>query len=584
MEFLVILDERNIIRAQSGASELLGISPEEEIIGRMLDSVVPMEMTWFNTLWSGENGTQDSITMQITTGGDAAPRTLDVAAFWLPSSERAGWRVVALRDASELRDAERRLEHVEARFRGWMEQAPAVVYSSSINSPGTSLYVSPHIETLLGYSTTEWRSSPTLWLDRLHPDDRQEVLDRGTETRTTLQPFSMEYRLIARDGRVIWVSDDAIIVRGDDAQPLVWQGMLFDITARKQAEQWLNGQKHVLEQIAQGAPLASILEIITQVIEPQIGGVRCAIFLADAARSELRLAAAPALPRRFATSIDGVPIASEARTVGLAAHLRQAVITDDIAHDERWAHGCKAALNAGIRACWAVPILSSANQAMGVLAIYADSARPPGEAEELLIGATVQLARIAIERQEMVDHLVQQAFSDPLTMLPNRALLLDRLVQALVRARRRLSVVAVIFLDLDRFKTVNDRFGHHAGDQLLKLVAERLRSCVRAEDTVARFGGDEFVILLEDEPDTEEVDKVARRVLSRFETPFELAHEAVVRIVPSAGIAFDFTGTSEPNDLLHEADRAMYEAKRRGDGCYVIASASQPETPESKEG
>jgi diguanylate cyclase (GGDEF)-like protein/PAS domain S-box-containing protein len=576
MEFLVILDERNVIRAQSGACELLGISPEEEITGRTLDAVVPEEMVWFNALWSGEPQARETITTQITTVGGATPRTLDVAAFWLPSSERAGWRVVALRDASGLRDAERRLEHVEARFRGWMEQAPAVVYSSSINSPGTSLYVSPHIETLLGYSTIEWRSSPNLWLERLHPDDREAVLIRSTETRSTGQPFSMEYRLIARDGRVIWVSDDAIIVRGADGQPLVWQGMLFDITARKQAEQWLNGQKHVLEQIAQGAPLASILEIITQVIEPQIGGVRCAIYLADTTRSELRLAAAPSLPKRFAQSVDGVPIAPDARTAGLAAHLRQAVITDDIAHDDRWARGRKVALNAGIRACWAVPILSSANQAMGVLAIYADSARPPSEAEELLIGATVQLARIAIERQEMVDHLVQQAFSDPLTTLPNRALLQDRLIQALVRARRRLGAVAVIFLDLDRFKTVNDRFGHHAGDQLLKLVAERLRSCVRAEDTVARFGGDEFVILLEAEPDAEEVYKIAQRVLSRFELPFELA-DRTVRIVPSVGIAFDFTGMSEPNDLLHEADRAMYEAKRRGDGHYVTATTLQPE-------
>jgi diguanylate cyclase (GGDEF)-like protein/PAS domain S-box-containing protein len=570
MEFLVILDERNLVRAQSGASELLGISPETEIVGHTLDSLVPDEMGWFNTLWDDAATAGEAITTQVTTAGGNAPRTLDVAAFWLPSSEHAGWRVVALRDPNELRDAERRLEWVEARFHGWMEQAPAVVYSSSINTPGSSLYVSPHIETLLGYSTTEWRSSPTLWLDRLHPDDRQRVLEKSVETRTTGQPFSLEYRLIARDGRIIWVSDDAIIVRDEENRPLVWQGMLFDITARKQAEQWLEGQKRVLEQIAQGAPLASILELITQVIEPQIGGARCALFLVDGTQSVLQLAAAPSLPKRFARAIDGEPIAPEASTAGAATYLRRAVITDDIAHDECWSHARKAARSASIAACWAVPILSSTSHSMGTLAIYADTARAPSEAEELLIEATVQLARIAIERQEMVDHLVRQAFTDSLTGLPNRALLQDRLIQALVRTRRRDGVVAVIFLDLDRFKTVNDRFGHHEGDRLLKLVAERLRDCVRAEDTVARFGGDEFVILLEDEPDEEEVCKVARRVLSRFETPFELSNESV-RVVPSIGIAFDVTGTREPNDLLREADRAMYEAKRRGAGGYVIA-------------
>jgi len=583
MEFLLILDERNIVRAWSGASELLGISPAEQIIGRALDDITPEEMVWFNTLWTKAFDADGAITARVQNVGREAPRTLDVAAFRLPSSEgKGGWRVVALRDSSELRDAERRLEQVEARFRGWMEQAPAVVYSSSIDSPGTSLYVSPHIETLLGYSPDEWRSSPTLWLDRLHPDDRQRVLELSVETRATGQPFTMEYRLIARDGRVIWVSDDAIVVRDEENQPLVWQGMLFDITARKQAEQWLEGQKRVLEQIAQDAPLTSVLELITEVIEPQIGGVRCAIFLAGATQSTLRLAAAPNLPERFAHAIDGVAIAPEARTAGAAAYLRQAVITPDLERDDRWAIDRDVALHAGILACWAVPILSSTNHAMGILAIYADTARAPDEAEILLIGATVQLARIAIERQEMVEHLVNQAFTDPLTNLPNRALLLDRLVQALVRARRRLCVVAVIFLDLDRFKTVNDRFGHQAGDELLKLVAERLRSCVRAEDTVARFGGDEFVILLEDEPETEEVITVAKRVLNRFEAPFELAHEAV-RVVPSVGIALDFTGFEDPNDLLHDADRAMYEAKRRSTGGYVIAAASRSDTAEFRE-
>jgi diguanylate cyclase (GGDEF)-like protein/PAS domain S-box-containing protein len=576
MEFLVILDERNVVRALSGASELLGISPETEIVGRTLDSLVPDEMGWFDTLWDGATGAEEAITTQVTTVGGSAPRTLDVAAFWLPSSERAGWRVVALRDPNELRDTERRLEWVEARFHGWMEQAPAVVYSSAINSPGSSLYVSPHVETLLGYSTAEWRSGPTLWLDRLHPDDRQRVLKKSSETRATGQPFSVEYRLIARDGRIIWVSDDAIIVRDEENQPLVWQGMLFDITARKQAEQWLEGQKRVLEQIAQGAPLASILELIAQVIEPQIGGVRCALFLVDGAHATLQLAAAPSLPERFARAIDGEPIAPEASTAGAAAFLRRAVITADIAHDKRWAPVRTAAHSAGIAACWAVPILSSASHSMGVLAIYADMARAPSEAEELLIEATVQLARIAIERQEMVDHLIRQAFTDSLTGLPNRALLQDRLIQALVRTRRREGVVAVIFLDLDRFKVVNDRYGHHAGDQLLKLVAERLRGCVRAEDTVARFGGDEFVILLEDGLDEGEVREVAQRVLSRFETPLELGDESV-RVVPSIGIAVDGTGTREPSDLLREADRAMYEAKRRGNGGYVIAAASQPE-------
>ena len=182
----------------------------------------------------------------------------------------------------------------------------------------------------------------------------------------------------------------------------------------------------------------------------------------------------------------------------------------------------------------------------------------------------------------MVDHLVHQAFTDPLTTLPNRALFNDRLTQALARARRRTGVVAILFLDLDDFKEVNDRFGHHAGDELLKLVADRLRGCVRTEDTVARFGGDEFVILLEDEHDSEEVTRVAHRILEHFTSSFELADE-VVRVVPSIGVAFDVSGRDEPHELLREADRAMYEAKRRGTGGYVIAGANLSGATEIRE-
>jgi diguanylate cyclase (GGDEF)-like protein/PAS domain S-box-containing protein len=585
MELLVILDEQNIVRGYSGARELLRISAIDEIVGRSIAAVIaPEELVWFKDLWAEEASADGPIAHEVRTiRQHGSSHILEAATFWLPSAASTGWRVIALRENSHLRNAELRLEAAEARFDGWVEQAPAVVYSSSINSPGTSLYVSPHIEALLGYSVDEWRSVPSLWLDLLHPDDRQNVLDRSAETRATGLPFSMEYRLIARDGRVIWVSDDAIIVRDVDLQPRVWQGLVFDITGRKKAEQWLEGQKRVLEQIAQGAPLTSILDLIALTLENQASGIHCAVLLADPTRSTLRLIAAPSLSEFFAQTIDGVAIGAEGRTSGVAAYLRQPVITSAIASDERWVNDREPALDAGIQACWAIPILSSTNLAMGTLTIFVETPRAPGDAEELLIEAAVQLARIAIERQEMVDQLVHQAFTDSLTTLPNRALFQDRLTQALIRSRRRTSVVAILFLDLDNFKAVNDRFGHHAGDHLLKLVAERLRGCVRAEDTVARFGGDEFVILLEDEADTDEVLQVARRVLRHFNLSFDLGDERVP-VIPSIGITFDSTGFAEPNDLLREADRAMYQAKRRGTGGYVIATVSQPEMPEVEGG
>jgi diguanylate cyclase (GGDEF)-like protein len=192
---------------------------------------------------------------------------------------------------------------------------------------------------------------------------------------------------------------------------------------------------------------------------------------------------------------------------------------------------------------------------------------------------TAQVAT-AFQNSRLVQRLDHESRHDPLTGLANRALLLDRIDHALATSRRDPKrKLALLYLDLDDFKTVNDRFGHHAGDQLLRLVAERLRGCVRAEDTVARFAGDEFVILVEDESDTEEVSQVARRVLKHFNAPFELADERV-KVNPSIGIAADFTGFEEPHDLLRQADRAMYEAKRRGTGGYVVATTTQTAIPE----
>ncbi len=165
-------------------------------------------------------------------------------------------------------------------------------------------------------------------------------------------------------------------------------------------------------------------------------------------------------------------------------------------------------------------------------------------------------------RKELERQLQHQAFHDSLTGLANRALFADRLAHAMARQRARRSL-AVVFLDLDDFKTVNDSLGHAAGDQLLTAVAERLRGVMRPEDTVARFGGDEFAILLE-ETNREAARRVAERVLAALRSPFDLQGKQVFAR-GSAGVAVTQSGTSA-EDLLRHADLAMYTAKARGKG------------------
>src|SRR5215218_10513663 len=181
--------------------------------------------------------------------------------------------------------------------------------------------------------------------------------------------------------------------------------------------------------------------------------------------------------------------------------------------------------------------------------------------------------RYAADHRRSVERLQHGALHDALTGLPNRTLFLDRLEQSLRRARRRGpgSGAAVLFLDLDRFKVVNDSLGHHAGDQLLQAVALRLDAALRPGDTVARIGGDEFTVLLEDMTDAREATVVAERVLSTLADPFAIAGREL-HVSGSIGIALAGPDV-DPEELIRDADVAMYRAKAQGSARHAVFDA-----------
>jgi diguanylate cyclase (GGDEF)-like protein/PAS domain S-box-containing protein len=177
------------------------------------------------------------------------------------------------------------------------------------------------------------------------------------------------------------------------------------------------------------------------------------------------------------------------------------------------------------------------------------------------------------ERKALEERLEYQAFHDPLTDLPNRQLLVDRLGHALRHIGRKKGCrVAVLFMDLNNFKSVNDSLGHEAGDLLLVAMAERLKGCLRPEDTLARIGGDEFIVLLEDAQSPDEPVRVAQRIIDVLTNPFLLnGKELYARA--SIGIAMGGERTTDPSDLLRDADTAMYRAKEEGSGYSVFDPA-----------
>ncbi|MGH2826543.1 MAG: putative bifunctional diguanylate cyclase/phosphodiesterase, partial [Actinomycetota bacterium] len=307
-----------------------------------------------------------------------------------------------------LRESQEALQEQEENLRFLMDHVPAVVYKAETGEQGRWLYVSPQIETLLGFTPEEWLADPELWWKQVHPDDRSRVRADEEATLTASGPKSgaVEYRMLTKDGRMVWVSDEATIVGDESGTALHWSGILSDVTRRKGLE----------------------------------------------------------------------------------------------------------------------------------------------------------------------DQLKHQAFHDPLTGLANRALFVDRVDHALARGKRDGLRVAVLFFDLDDFKTINDSLGHNAGDQLLMAAAKRLQTCLRPGDTFARFGGDEFAILLED-TSLSNATSVAYRLIDSLSEPFSVGGRDVM-VRASVGIELGNARSIGSNELLRNADVAMYVAKSKGKARYELFDSS----------
>ncbi|HEX5804137.1 MAG TPA: PAS domain S-box protein [Azospira sp.] len=417
--------------------------------------------------------------------------------------------VGVIADISEGKLARQRIEAEQQRFRDLVDSTSGIVWEGDART-FVFTFVSQEAERLLGYPVEDWYR-PGFWVEHLHPDDRDWAVDYCAACTGRLENHDFEYRFVARDGRTVWLRDIVKVVE-EDGVPRWLRGVMVDITASKRAS-----QRH-----------ASVVESAMDgfVVFGPDGRVRehnrtfCAL---------TGYAADEVLALRF-----GDFDAMQQTPDEIAARLRRIVGEGGDRFETRWRRKDGEIIDVEITATY----LSLGDE----------------------ICAFARDITVLKEHDRQLDRI---AHYDPLTGVPNRTLLADRMKQALAQAKRSVSLLAICYLDLDGFKPINDNFGHDTGDRVLVEVALRLQDCLRASDTISRVGGDEFVLLLQDIDNMEECKQTLARILGEIARPMEVdGHD--IRLSGSLGVALYPKDEADSDTLLRHADQAMYLAKQDG--------------------
>lgn len=319
--------------------------------------------------------------------------------------------------------------------------------------------------------------------------------------------------------------------------------------------------------------LHALLAELIRGIEMQSPDLLCSVQILNRETGQLHHGAAPSLPEFFNEAIDGVRIGEGVGSWGTAAFRAERVIAEDVFTHPSWKDFFELARLANLRACWAQPILNSQNEVLGTFAVYHQKPHIPTNNELISIEQYANLVMLMIERWRDDTKIQQLAFYDPLTGLPNRRLMAERLRYGIEYGSRENKRMAVMMMDLDKFKAVNDNFGHAAGDELLKQVAARIQDRIRRDvDTVARLGGDEFIVLLKDIAHVDDAARVAEGIVADLSKPFQLSPSENAQIGASIGISLFPDHGSDPDLLIDHADTALYHAKDAGRGCFAYFS------------
>lgn len=425
-----------------------------------------------------------------------------------------------------------------------------------VDVKGRFVYVSAGCERVFGYTREEMVGR--LITDLVHPDDLASTIKaaRGVMQGKALPYF--ENRYIRKDGSIAnimwsarWSEDDQVRI-----------GVARDITSRVRAEAKQRATYAISEAAHNTQDLTALFSQVHKIIAGLIPVDSFSIALLDKQADKGTRNAGSATVAGGCTLAYAWPgLLSQTPATLQSSDQRLQLAEQIVSSQSNMLLHTQSDL-AGVVNWIGVP-LRSRRQVLGALLASRNNSENSfsDHDQELIHYVSTQIAA-AVERQQMLAHLQQMALYDSLTQLPNRSLLEDRMRSAMARARRDNAALALIYIDLDHFKEVNDSYGHAVGDLLLQQVARRLESCLRECDTVARLGGDEFVVLLENLEHDDHVGKVADKIRDVLSQPFTLmSHQ--LRILPSLGAAHYPIHGEDIQSLVHHADMQMYAAKRQ---------------------
>lgn len=428
-----------------------------------------------------------------------------------------------------LKQAKTSQQEILDRFEKITEQVPGIVFQFQLRPDGSSClpYANEELLKIFRVKPEDVKEDASRLFTVIHPADLEDHLASIRTSAQNLTPWVQEYRLKFDDESVCWLLGNALPQRLADDSTL-WHGFITDITERKQSEVEL--------QIAATAFEAQEGMVITDTDNVIIKVNQAFVNITGYSREEL-------LNRKMNILKSGHHDAE------FYATLWDSLIHTGTWQGEIWNRFKNGELHPEFVTITAVR--NNDGKIINYVATYTD----------------------ITDRKITEEKINNLAFYDPLTQLPNRVLLADRMQQTLARCHRNKEIAAICMVDLDGFKQVNDTLGHASGDRLLCDVAQRLKDCIRQEDTAARFGGDEFALLLSGFTTTDECEHTLQRIIASIAAPYQIFGQ-MAHISASIGVTLYPEDSGDPDLLLRHADQAMYEVKQASKNGYQLFNAT----------